>query len=189
MRRGFKAEAERIAAEVRSEMSLQPTDRLDPLSLAGHLGVSAVRVRDLHGHATRLDLLLLFAGTERDAFSALTLFVGTSRLIVYNDAHAATRRASNIAHEIAHCLLEHEPGPAVSAEGCRVWNETMEKEADWLGAALLMPRDGALGLLAGGLAIDAVARNFGISDDLARWRINQTGVALQIRRMRRWRRI
>lgn len=41
-RRGFKAEAERIACEVRTELDLGPMDPLNPLVLTEHLAIPVV---------------------------------------------------------------------------------------------------------------------------------------------------
>ena len=62
-----------------------------------------------------------------------------------------------------------------------------EDEATWLGGALLVPRDGALNLVRRGIELPSIARNFGVSEALCRWRINETGVAQQIRRLSKWR--
>lgn len=188
LRRGFKAEAERIASDVREELELLPTQRLDPLKLAGHLEIPVFPIRELTRLAVHPDLLRLFLTADRDSFSAVTVFYGRRRIIIHNESHARTRQASNISHELSHCLLEHPPTPAVSPEGCRYWDNDVEDEATWLGAALLIPRDGALELVKRGIPLAAIARNYGVSESLCRWRINETGVAQQVRRLSRWRR-
>ena len=183
LRRGFKAEAERISAEVRAELELGPLDRLDPFHFADHLGVQVFGLRELArfdgGGANFVHVL---QGAERDAFSAITIFRGDRRLIVHNDSHAPTRQASNIAHEMSHCILEHPPSPLLSPEGCRYWNTRVEEEADWLAGALLIPREGALTLTKRNVPIDRMAARYGVSEQLCRWRINETGVAIQVRR-------
>jgi Zn-dependent peptidase ImmA (M78 family) len=111
---------------------------------------------------------------------------------VHNESHSQTRQASNITHELSHCLLEHPPGPAVSRDGCRHWNDRLEAEADWLAGALLVPREGALYLLGQGMSVDSIAQHFGVSPALGRRRIYETGVAKQserlsdLRRSRGW---
>src|SRR5687767_6877039 len=85
---------------------------------------------DGNGKAAFLDV---FRNSEQESFSAVTIFTGRARLIVHNDSHHAHRQASNIAHEISHCLLEHESVPLIGEAGCRHWNPQFEAEADWLG--------------------------------------------------------
>jgi Zn-dependent peptidase ImmA (M78 family) len=104
-------------------------------------------------------------------------------MIVHNDAHHPHRQASNISHEVSHCLLDHEPAPLLSVTGCRYWNDTFEAEADWLAGVLLVPRDGGLILMKRGWSVSTIAEHFGVSEHLCRWRLNQTGVMYQTRRL------
>src|SRR4030095_9462634 len=94
-----------------------------------------------------------FHNSARETFSAVTVVLGSRRLIVVNDSHAATRQASNLAHELGHVVLEHEPHRLVIQNGCRVWNSEMENEATWFGGALLVPREAALLVARGGVPI------------------------------------
>jgi Zn-dependent peptidase ImmA (M78 family) len=133
LRRGFKAEAERIAAEIREELNLSLDDRLDPLSLARHLCIPVLEIGDLAALSRNAGLGDYFLIEDADCLSALTLFDGTKRTIVHNESHAPTRQVSNLAHEISHCLLEHVPEPVARPDGRRCWNEEVEAEATWLG--------------------------------------------------------
>lgn len=185
-RRGFKAEAERIAVEIRAELGLDLTDALDVHAVADHLGLPIV---PLSGLSPNGGFQAFFQYQDPESFSAITIFSGTARLIVHNDAHHPNRQHSNIAHEIGHCLLEHEPAPLVNEAGCRYWNDAFEAEADWLGGALLVPRDGGLCLAKRGWDIEQIAAHYGVSDVLCRWRLHQTGVIRQLERFagrRRW---
>ena len=83
-------------------------------------------------------------------------------------------------------LLEHSPTP-VSSSGCRCWDDTVEDEATWLGAALLVPREGALRLARNGMDIPGIANNFGVSEPLCRWRIAQTGITYQLQHSQKYR--
>ena len=186
LRRGFKAEGERIAAEVREELKLCSTDPLDVFELARQLEIPVYTLRELRAFSDNPIFVEVFCGVEQDAFSAMTVFIGTRRLIVHNESHFATRQASNISHEISHCLLEHSPTP-VSSSGCRCWDNTVEDEATWLGAALLVPREGALRLARNGMDIQGIADRFGVSEPLCRWRIAQTGIAYQLLHSQKYR--
>jgi len=187
-RRGFKAEAERISLDIRSELGLSTTDVLDVFALAKHLEIPALPMSALESKNTNGMFRNFFTYQEQDSFSAVTVFNNRVRIIVHNESHHPNRQASNIAHEISHCLLEHEPAPLISEAGCRHWDSVLEMEADWLGAALLVPREGGLCLLNQGQSITEIARNYGVSETLCKWRLHQTGVIEQIKRTKRWKR-
>ncbi len=184
LRRGFKADAERIADLVRRDLGLAPLDRLDCFALAETWGVPVVSLGELRedgaSDASIRRLLSPDAG-----FSAATIVVGPRRLIVYNQRHEPGRKASSLAHELAHVVLEHEAAPALGVGGCRHWDGGQEAEADWLGSTLLVPRAGALGWMLHSYDVDAGARNFGVSVELFRWRINHTGVVREVEKLRR----
>ena len=179
LRRGFKAYAERLALAVRKELGMEVTDPFDCLALAADLGVPIVSLSDMVKlGASRASVAHLSrAGTE---FSALTVCAGTARLIVYNPSHPRGRRANSLAHELSHILLEHTPASALDESGCRCWHGVFEAEADWLAGCLLVPREGALMLLLQSRSSASSAAHFGISEQLFKWRANQTGVVRQL---------
>jgi Zn-dependent peptidase ImmA (M78 family) len=55
-----------------------------------------------------------------------------------------------------------------------------EAEADWLGATMLVPRESALEWMRQSGDLEDGARNFGVSIELFRWRVNHTGVVRQV---------
>jgi Zn-dependent peptidase ImmA (M78 family) len=186
-RRGFKAEADRISLEIRSELGLSATDALNIFALGKHLAIPIVPMSALAKTAEPGSFRRFFAFEDQESFSAITVFNASVRLIVHNESHHPNRQASNVAHEISHCLLEHKPAPLVGEAGCRHWDPVLESEADWLGAALLVPREGGYCLLSRGQSIPEIASNYGVSDALCRWRLHQTGAIEQLKRLKRWR--
>lgn len=54
LRRGFKADAERIAESVRTELALEPSQPLDCLALADRLGVEVITLPELRRHGARV---------------------------------------------------------------------------------------------------------------------------------------
>jgi hypothetical protein len=183
LRPGFKAEAENIAQAVRAELALDVLDALDCFALAGAWGIPVVSLEALRedGATDRsIDRLL----SDDAGFSATTVVLGTRRLIVYNPRQPPGRSASSLSHELSHLILEHEAAPAIGIGGCRHWDGVQEAEADWLGAAMLVPRKSALEWMQQSDDLEDGARNFGVSVELFRWRVNHTGVVRQLARER-----
>ena len=185
LRRGFKSEAAALAREVRGELGLDSFDRLDPYELAGHLGIPILPLSDLPATSPGVRH---FLSSDREAFSALTVFAGNRRIIVHNDSHSGARQNSNLTHELAHPLLLHEPRTALdNVTGCRDWNDTYEQEADWLSGELLVTSHMALAVARGRLTRQEARHHFGVSDDMLRWRLNTTGAQKRVERERaRW---
>jgi len=172
VRRGFKTEANDIAREVREELGLRFIDPLDPWALARHLEIPVVPLSHFSSLAT--DAVHHFHRVDRAAFSAVTVFDGSRRLIVYNDSHTTGRRASDLAHELAHALLLHRPGPALDHRGCRRWNAEQEDEANWLAGALLISEEAALQIARDGEPVDEAAKRYRVSQAMITFRLNVT---------------
>lgn len=177
-RRGFKAEAERLALEVRGELGIGAYARLDPLGLAEHLAIPVMTLSQLTsigvtpGLEAAVDVL---HGAESQAMSAVTVFFGSERAIVHNDAHSPGRQASNVTHELSHGLLLHPSAPVLDHRGCRNWNPDVEDEANYLAGALLIPSKAAWGLAKRRKSFDQAATDYGCSVEMVRWRVNITG--------------
>jgi Zn-dependent peptidase ImmA (M78 family) len=180
-RRGFKTEANEIVAEVRQELGLTSYEALDPLALARWLEIPVVGLSDFLADAPAVRHLL---EGEPDVFSAVTVFAGSRRTIVHNDAHARTRQVSNLSHELAHALLLHPPTPALDETGCRHWNQDIEDEAGWLGGALLITEAAAMAVVKGRWTVGTAAQRFGVSESMVRFRLNATGATKRIQRAR-----
>lgn len=181
LRRGFKTQAAGLGWEMRQELGLGALDRLDPLKLAAHLEIPVVALSALHSAAPAVSYLL---DVESEAFSAVTVFCGRRRQIVYNDRHSVGRQNSSVGHEVAHGLLLHEPHQAVDDTGCRLWDQTMEEEATWLAGVLLIPEDAALAVARGQISEVAALDRFGVSQQMLTWRLNMTGARARVRRAR-----
>lgn len=180
LRRGFKAEAERRALAIRRELGLGPTELLDAQLLAAHLQIPVMSVTELRDYVKKpASISRIVSGSS--GFSAATVCAGSRRLIVFNPSHPPGRRANSLMHELSHVLLRHRPQPALGIGGCRHWDAEQEAEADWQAAALLVPRDGALWWMRHNGDTRLGAQHFGVSEALFRWRVNQTGVARQLK--------
>jgi|SRR5450756_151434 len=179
--RGFKADAERRAATLRAEMGLGPADALSASALAEHLDVGFRMADSLVPLAalTALDRL------QPGCFSACTLQAPNGQpVVVVNPLNTAARQQSDAMHELSHLLLRHETRQ-LERIGDLVFftcDSDQEEQADHLGATLLLPRPLLVTAHARGLSISGIAETYGVSEQLARWRLNSTGVAVQISR-------
>lgn len=189
-RRGFKTWAERTSQRVRQKAKVSPDSPLDPFKLAELLGVPVLTPNDLADLPEGVRQRLL--NDHSDCWSAITVTDGNGHLIVVNGAHARTRLHSNLAHEIAHIILGHEPSMMFmspqSGMALRTHNEEQEQEANWLAGCLLVPREALVLIRRRGMDDEDACSQYGVSAAMLRFRFNVTGVDLQMRRARGFRR-
>ena len=179
-RRGFKSEAAKHAAALRQELGLPPHAPLCPWQLAGHLEIPIIPLSQLESYDRAAILHLM--GIGRDEFSAVTIFLGRHqrrRAICHNDAHAKTRQAANVAHELAHAILAHARTLMFDRD------PIAEAEANWLGPALLVSEEAAWHIAKHGIAPEAAALMYKVSNDVMRMRLNVTGALIRAERLRR----
>lgn len=181
MRYGFKKEANETAKEVRKELGLNFHDALDPWKLMNLLEIPVMTLTEF-GNAYA-PCVHHFANVEADAFSAVTVFCGNKRLVVHNDTHSRPRQVSNLTHEAAHGLLHHQPFPALDPNGCREWDDNIEKEAEYLAGALLVTEEAALQIVREGISTHNAAQRLGVSQQMVIYRINVTGARRRVLRV------
>jgi Zn-dependent peptidase ImmA (M78 family) len=169
-RRGFKAEANAYARDLRRELGLAAHTPLCQWRLAEHLGYRIVPVSSVKDNICGQALYLMSPRGRRE-FSAITLQGPFGPLIVHNDTHDLKRQAANLAHESAHGLLHHKAQPLFE-DGARAYNKEMEEEASWLGAALLISDEAALLIVQRGYSLEEASDRYGASVELIRWRLN-----------------
>ncbi len=178
MRRGFKTEAERLAARVRKDMGKRPSEHVDAVELAHHAGAE-VRCAD---ELTSLAKLEELDALQPGAFSACTFNIGARHIVVYSPLASPGRTQSDIAHEVAHLLLQHSLKSVETLAGVSFFtcDPDEEQEATWLAGCLLLPRP--LLLQAGHRGMDsaAIAQAFNVSEAMATFRLRTTGVERQL---------
>lgn len=69
----------------------------------------------------------------------------------------------------------------------RTHNREQEDEANWLAGCILLPRDALLQIRRLGLTDAQVCTEYGVSLAMFRFRINATGVDVQVRRTSKYR--
>jgi len=167
-------------------MGLRGDVPLAPARLAEFLDVRLWTPYDVPGLSeAALDQLLV-----RDpwGWSAISCALDGRDVVVYNPCHSSARQASDISHELAHVILNHEPGKMVlSQDGSmimRSYDPKQEEEANWLGWCLLLPREALERAARLRLATAQIAEMYGVSEQLAAYRLRMTGVEAQFRRAR-----
>lgn len=190
MRRGFKTWAENEAVRLRQKLGMRASERLPARTLAADLGVIIQDPKQIPGMTPQLLAVLL---REDSGWSAVTLPAVEPVIVIYNPSHSLPRQESDLMHEMAHLLCNHECGSVtlIGSLPCRTFDPSQEEEAAWLGACLQIPREGLLWCLRNGWDTAAIAEHLGASLKQAQHRRNRTGVDSQIARTRanpRWRR-
>jgi Zn-dependent peptidase ImmA (M78 family) len=162
-------------------MGLRPHDLLDIRQLAKHMDVEVIAADRLVDPARLEELERL----QPRAFSAATFHLPDGRTIaVYNPCDDPGRTNSDIGHELAHILLDHDVREIHQLAGHTflTCNLEQEEEATWLAGCLLLPRSLLLREAYTGTSAEAIAAKYQVSDHMARFRLNTSGVLLQARR-------
>ena len=183
MRRGFKANAERLAQQLREQLGAGDSEPVPIDKLAAHLNVDVLAADEVVERARLEELYEL----QSDAFSAATFKLESGkRIVVFNPLHDDGRTSSSIAHEFAHLLLDHSVRN-VETVGNFKWvtcDSEQEEEADWLAGCLLLPRPVLYTAAKKGSSAAKVAQQYGTSEPMARFRLNASGVLIQVARQR-----
>lgn len=95
------------------------------------------------------DLLDQLLKLDPWGWSAAGVQVHHRGIVIYNPRHSSGRQVSDITHELAHFILDHQPAKIVlSADldgvSMRSFNQKQEDEANCLAWTLLLPREGLM---------------------------------------------
>jgi Zn-dependent peptidase ImmA (M78 family) len=164
-------------------MGLRPDAPLDIRDLVRHLNVEIIRADSLVDRARLEELERVQPG----AFSAATFHLPDGRTVsVCNPCNDPARTNSDIGHELAHILLDHDVREIQQLAGHTflTCNPEQEEEATWLAGCLLLPRPLLLREAIAGSSPDSLAARYQVSATMARFRLNTSGVLLQARRAR-----
>lgn len=157
---------------MREELGLRPAAPLCPWKLAQYLHIPVFALSAYAGLHPQ-EVRYLMTGEGQKDFSAVTCMIGRKRLIIHNDAHDPKRQASNLAHEIAHALLDHPSHVAPTAQGARSFDKACEDEANWMGPALLISDEAAL-YIAANMSVDEASDYYKASKEVIQMRLNVT---------------
>jgi len=177
MRRGFKAEAERLATQVRDAMGQARHDPLDIDVLVHHVGAQLRAAEEL----TTLTKLHELEAMQPGAFSACTFDLGSRKVIVVSPLASDERRRSDASHEVAHLLLNHSVKQIEQLSGLSFFScdPDEEQEANWLAGCLLLPRELLVRSLKRGSDAATIAQANVVSLQMANFRLRATGAERQ----------
>ncbi len=175
-RRGFIKECEDYAHLYREDMGIAIHEPLPAYKLAENMNIELIRFEDFPLHQSEIGCLhnSISAATVRNKFG--------KPLILYNARHADARTESNIMHEIAHLILNHDTVAMSSAtygEASRHYDSQMELEAERLGSILQIPTLGLKTHLRQGKSKSEIALHFGASEKMVLFRYNTSGFLRQ----------
>ena len=176
--RGFKADAERTAKRLRDAVGASPSKPLDLVAVAHEVGATVVPADEL----IDIERLREIESIQAFAFSACTFDINEKKVIVYNPLRTPERRASDIALELAHVILEHELSEIqfLNEVPFRTCKSDQEEQATALGGTVLLPRPLLLSAATKGISYSQLATKLGVTEDMARYRWNTTGVERQV---------
>lgn len=180
LKRGFKAETERQAAYYRRLLELQEHDPLPARQLADHLNITLLTPRDISGISEELLHTLLVTGTSY--WSAAIFMKEEKQYIIHNPTHSPFRQESDLMHEIAHAICNHELGDLETAMmDCiiplRKYDKGQEDEAEWLGACLQLPQKALFHYYKiKKMNESGISKLFNASEKMVRYRISVSGV-------------
>lgn len=187
MVRGFKTKCENISLELRKVLNLEQNGPLLTEELAKHLGVHLLIPENIPGLSE--ESLSTLLTKEKNSWSAVTISSNGTDLLIYNPTHSKARQSSDIMHELAHILLDHDPGRIFFLMGqipigLREYDKNQEEEAEWLSGCLLLPRTALISIKNQRISEREACNTYKVSKDLLIYRLNKTGVNRQFSQYR-----
>ncbi len=184
LERGFKSWAERTSLAFRKELGVPIDAPLKPQQVAEYLGVELWTPSQVPAITREITDQLL--KIDPWGWSAAGMQLNDRGIVVYNPRHSRGRQVSDITHELAHFILDHQPAKIIlSADldgmSMRSFNQKQEDEANCLAWTLLLPREGLMRAKRRRLTADQIAEQYGVTKSLAVYRLNSTGVEKQLR--------
>jgi Zn-dependent peptidase ImmA (M78 family) len=181
LKRGFKANAERLATKFRENLNIHPCAPLCALKLAKHLTIPIYSAIDFITSPEELDILSSKNGHDCE-WSALTMTTKVgNQIIIYNPFHSSARQQSDLMHELAHIICNHKISNTQFdfdiPFGMRYFDEEQEEEAKYLGSALQLASPCLLWARKKNMSYDDIASYYTASKDMVIFRMNVTGIA------------
>jgi hypothetical protein len=195
VRRGFKAQAERHAAQLRDAIHCSDRETMRLPQLAAHLKVEVIAGHRALGSVEPFRAL---HEEQAGAFSGATFHLADGRIVVvYNpivfqtgellsarEAQTNGRTRSDVAHELSHLVLGHDLREIKTIAGHPFFtcDPEQEEEANWLAGCLLLPRPLLVDAARNNDPDDQFAERHHVTIEMARWRMGVSGARMQAAR-------
>jgi len=172
--------AEQKASEMRRDLHLSDYEDLDPYALAEAIEVEVLPDTWLKDVSPQIyDQIFV---RDSSAWSGATLEFSNGDLkVILNHRHAKTRTKATLMEELSHVHLVHPPSLMIhDADGSfvRIYNDSHEDEAYWVGAAALATRWQLQQAQRLRHTVQSFAQFAGVSPALVRFRCRVTGIQL-----------
>lgn len=179
-KRGFKTDSEKKSIFFRRELEIQPYDPLPAKKLSEYLNIEILTPVQILDTASDSYKVLM----NSKEWSALTIICKSgNRVVIHNSKNSKFRQESDLMHEIAHVICNHETIESNRIDGAeillRTYDEQQEKEAEWLGGCLQLPREALLWHIKRNRSVKDLAELFSASEKMVKFRLNSTGVKQQ----------
>jgi Zn-dependent peptidase ImmA (M78 family) len=168
-------------------MGLAAHAPLNARDLAGHLDIPLHPLSSLSSNRNGVAAAIRYVQLNAVVLSAMTIFPewpSRRRVVIFNDTNSDARQNSDVAHELSHGLLLHEPRHPI-INGCRDYTKVDEDEAAWLSGCLLVPREAAVVVAMAKTPMGIAAVKYGVSTQMMTYRVNSTGARKQAEASRR----
>ncbi len=181
LKRGFKANTEKLAKEYREKLNIHPCDALCAFRLAEYLKIGVYKAIEFINSEEYINLLKGENG-QKCEWSALTMTASSgSQIIIHNPFHSEARQQSDLMHELAHIICDHvhekKEHDFELPIGLRSYNSIQEEEAKCLGATLQLATPCLLWAAKRQMSNEEIASHFNSSMEMVKYRMNITGIA------------
>jgi Zn-dependent peptidase ImmA (M78 family) len=184
LKRGFKAQAERLAKQYREDLKIHPCAPLCAFKLAEHLQIP-VYPATLFLTEEKDIIQLSSSNGVNCGWSALTMIAKSgNQIIIHNPFHSPVRQQSDMMHELAHIICKHEHSQKaydfVIPFGMREFDEIKEEEAICLGSTLQLATPCLLWANKRNMTNEAIASHFNASIEMVTYRMNTSGIGKRV---------
>ncbi len=181
LKRGFKANAERLAVEYREKLGLNPCAPLPASKLAEFLKIHIYPATEFL--TSNSEIASISGNNGFDCrWSALKMQTEAGNIIIiHNPFHSSGRQQSDIMHELAHIICKHENDLKkynfTIPSGMRIFNDEQEEEAKCLGSTLQLSSPCLLWAAKNEMQTETIATYFDATVEMVNYRMNITGIA------------